>query len=151
MTNPVLWRNNYKVTLTCDIDMKGKAFNPTKEFNRVFEGCGHTVNNLKIQNESGKGKNVELVLISILNEYAEIKNVTFDNYAIEGNSGIKEAAGLIVTNHGTMSSIDIINSSINNIGKKVKTAGYVLNNEEDGLIENCNIENMSIKDANIKS
>ena len=151
MTTPVFWRSNHKVTLACDIDMKGKAFKPIKEFGGVFDGRGHTVSNLKIQNKSGKGKNGELALINTLNEYAEIKNVTFDNYNIEGKSDIKKAAGLIVTNHGTISSVDIVNGGINNIAKKVKAAGFVLNNEEDGVIENCHIENMSDKEAMIKS
>ena len=60
------------------------------------------ISNLKIQNKTSKGKNAELAFINTLNENAEIKNVTFDNYTVEGNSGIKKAAGLIVNNHGTI-------------------------------------------------
>ncbi|MDE5852694.1 MAG: hypothetical protein K2G97_01475, partial [Oscillospiraceae bacterium] len=116
----------------------------------VFDGCGHTVSNLKIQNKSDKGKNAELAFINTLNENADIKNVKFDNYTIEGKSGIKKSAGLILTNHGTISGVDIVNVSINNISKKANVAGYVLNNEEDGIIENCFLD-MNNKDSKIKS
>ena len=150
MTTPVFWGSDYKIILSCDIDMEGMVFNPIKEFGGVFDGCGHTVSSLKIQNKSGKGKDGELALIKTLNEYAEIKNVTFDNYTIECKSDIKKAAGLIVTNHGTISSVDIVNGKINNIDKKAKSAGYVLNNEEEGVIENCSVGTNN-KDANIKS
>ncbi|MDE5852980.1 MAG: hypothetical protein K2G97_02940, partial [Oscillospiraceae bacterium] len=151
MNNPVFWKSNYKVTLARDIDMEGKAFNSIKEFDGVFDGCGHTISNLKIQNKSAKDKNAEISFTNTLNENAEIKNVTFDNYTIEGNSGIKKAAGLVLINHGFISGVDVINGSINNMNKKANVAGYVLNNEEDGVIENCHIENISAKDANIKS
>ncbi|MDE5852843.1 MAG: hypothetical protein K2G97_02235, partial [Oscillospiraceae bacterium] len=149
MTTSELWESNYKIKLTCDIDMKGKAFNPIKEFDGVFDGCGYTIRNLKIQNKSAKGKNDELAIINTLNENAEIKNVKFCNYNIECESGIEKAASLIVTNHGTISGVNIINGSINNIGKKANAAGYVLNNEEDGIIENCFVC-MNNKDSNIK-
>ncbi|MDE5853165.1 MAG: hypothetical protein K2G97_03880, partial [Oscillospiraceae bacterium] len=96
------------------------------------------------------GKNAELSFINTLNEYAEIKNVKFDNYTIEGKSKIKKAAGLIVTNHGTISDVDVINGSINNIDEKANAAGFVLNNEEDGVIENCFL-GMNTKNSNIKS
>ncbi|MDE5600683.1 MAG: hypothetical protein K2I60_03605, partial [Oscillospiraceae bacterium] len=68
----------------------------------------------------------------------------------EGKSEIKKAAGLILTNHGTISGVDVINGSINNIGKKANAAGYVLSNEEDGVIENCFL-GMNTKNLNIKS
>ncbi|MDE5853318.1 MAG: hypothetical protein K2G97_04660, partial [Oscillospiraceae bacterium] len=149
MTTPVLWGSSHKVILECDIDMKGKAFKPIKEFGGVFDGCEHTISNFKIQDNSNKGKNAELSFINTLNENAEIKNVAFDNYTIEGKSEIKKVAGLTVTNHGTISGVDIINGSINNIGKKANIAGFVLGNEEDGVIENCFVS-MNNKDSNIK-
>ncbi|MDE5853414.1 MAG: hypothetical protein K2G97_05155, partial [Oscillospiraceae bacterium] len=129
--------------------MKGKVFNPIKEFDGIFDGCGHTISNFKIQDNSNKGKNAELSFINTLNEYAEIKNVTFDNYTMEGKSGIKKAAGLVVTNHGFISGVDVINGSINNIDKKANAAGFVLGNEEDGIIENCFV-GMNNKDSKIK-
>ena len=153
MTTSELWESKYKIILSCDIDMKGKVFNPIKEFDGVFDGCGHTVSNLKIQNNVVRGKNIELALINTLNECAEIKNVIFDNYTIDGKSILTKtdkAAGLIVTNHGTISSVDIINGSINNIDEKANASGYVIKNEEDGIIENCFV-GMNNKDANIKS
>ncbi|MDE5852439.1 MAG: hypothetical protein K2G97_00145, partial [Oscillospiraceae bacterium] len=150
MITPVFWRNNHKVTLACDIDMKYEVFNPINEFGGVFDGCGHTISNLRIQNNSSKGKNSEIAFINTLKEYAEIKNVTFDNYNIEGNSDINKAAGFIVANHGTILGVDVINGSINNIDKKANAAGYVLNNEEDGIIENCFVD-MHNKGSNIKS
>ncbi|MDE5600596.1 MAG: hypothetical protein K2I60_03165, partial [Oscillospiraceae bacterium] len=151
MNNTLFWGSNYKVKLKCDINMKGKEFKPIKEFGGVFDGCGHAVSNFKIENKSsGKGENEEIAFINVLNECAEIKNVKFDNYSIEGKSGIKKAAGLVLTNHGTISSVDIKNSSINNIGKKANAAGYVLNNEEDGVIENSHIENINVEDSKIK-
>ncbi|MDE5852481.1 MAG: hypothetical protein K2G97_00355, partial [Oscillospiraceae bacterium] len=70
-------------------------------------------------------------------------------YNIEVKSGIKKAASLVVTNHGFISGVDIINGSINNIGKKANVAGYVLNNEEDGVIENCFVS-MNTNGSNIK-
>ncbi|MDE5600585.1 MAG: hypothetical protein K2I60_03110, partial [Oscillospiraceae bacterium] len=151
MTKSEFWESNYKITLACDIDMKGKAYNSIKEFCGVFDGCGHTISNFKIQNKSDKGKNAELAFINTLNENAEIKNFKFDNYTIEGNSDIKKAASLILANHGTISGVDIVNGSINNIGEKANSAGFVLNNEGNGVVENCHIENMNVEDAMIIS
>ncbi|MDE5852712.1 MAG: hypothetical protein K2G97_01565 [Oscillospiraceae bacterium] len=154
MTTPVFWGSNYKITLAHDINMKGKAFKPIKEFGGVFDGCGHTVSNLKIQDSSIKIKNPEIAFINTLNEFAEFRNVTFDNYIISDNSMIKidtyRLAGLIITNHGTVSDVDIVNGSINNIFKNGKLVGFVYNNAEEGIIENCFI-GMNIKYSNINA
>ncbi|MDE5852446.1 MAG: hypothetical protein K2G97_00180, partial [Oscillospiraceae bacterium] len=136
MTTSEFWESNYKVTLACNIDMGEKVFNPIKEFDGVFDGCGHTISNLKIQNYLGKGKNVELSFINTLNENAEIKDVKFDNYTIEGNSNIKKAAGLVVSNKGKISGVDIKSGSINNINDKTEIAGFVVANS--GKITNSN-------------
>ncbi|MDE5853244.1 MAG: hypothetical protein K2G97_04285, partial [Oscillospiraceae bacterium] len=150
MTTSEFWESNYKVTLACDIDMGERAFNPIKEFDGVFDGCGHTISNLKIQDKSGKSKNAELSFINTLNENAEIENVKFDNYTIEGKSYIKKVAVFVLTNYGIISGIDFINGGINGIDEKARTAGFVLSNEEDGAIENCFI-NMNTNGSKIRS
>ncbi|MDE5853087.1 MAG: hypothetical protein K2G97_03485, partial [Oscillospiraceae bacterium] len=143
------WESNYKVTLACDIDMGGAVLNQIKEYSGIFDGQGHTISNFSVQDKSDQSKNIELAFIKTVNSSAQFKNVTFDNYSVECKSDIKKVAGFVVTNHGTISGVDIVNSRINNIDKKANAAGYVLNNEEDGIIENCFV-NMSNKDAVIK-
>ncbi|MDE5852998.1 MAG: hypothetical protein K2G97_03030, partial [Oscillospiraceae bacterium] len=156
MTTSEFWEANYKVKLVCDIDMKWKAFKSIKEFGGVFDGCGHTISNFKIQNKSDKDKNVELAFIKTLNENAEIKNIKFDNYTIETRS-MKDKPKLIkigmvaVTIHGIVSNVNIINGSIDNIYEKSNAAGFVLNNEGDGVIENCHIEGIGTIDSDIGS
>ncbi len=155
MTKPLLWKSNYKVTLACDIDMKGKVFKPIKEFSGVFDGCGHTVSNILIKNSAGLYRTFELAFIKTLNKFAEIKNVNFENYSIEDTSWFchnsEKISVFVLNNHGTVAGVNINNVSMNDVYESGKAAGFVLNNKENGVIENCSVENICLKRSNINA
>lgn len=151
MNNPSFWGSNYKVTLDQDIDMQGATFKSIEKFSGEFDGCGHVVNNLVIE-DSPK----ELAFIKKIDSGAKFQNVTFDNYIIKNAgsfdvlSSSGKAAGLFLINHGNISNVNIINGSINNVSARFKPAGFVFNNAEDGIIEKCSIQ-MSSKNSRIRS
>ncbi len=143
MTTSKYWKDNYKVTLSCNVDMQGSKFEPIENFSGIFDGCGHTVSNFSI-----KSKNFEFAFIKTLNSSSKIKDLTFDNYTIEGNLKAKKTALLVLNNHGVISNINFTNGIIDNI-LDIRSTGFVLNNEQDGIIESCTT-NMKCK-ANVKS
>ncbi|MDE5852710.1 MAG: hypothetical protein K2G97_01555 [Oscillospiraceae bacterium] len=156
MNTPSFWESNYKITLDQDIDMQGETFKSIEKFSGVFDGRGHTVSNLKIQNKRKTSKAFEIALIKTLEHGAEFKNVTFDNYIVKDTgssviiSSAGRAAGLFLTNHGNISDVNIKNGIINNVSARSKPAGFVFNNSEDGTIENCSIQ-MSSEKSRIRS
>ncbi|MDE5852698.1 MAG: hypothetical protein K2G97_01495, partial [Oscillospiraceae bacterium] len=158
ITNPKRWEDNYKITLTCDIDMSGKTFNPIETFNGQFDGGGHidggghTISNLKIQGSSSQNKNFKLAFIKTLGSDATFENVTFDNYTIEDGSNVKnityQAAGFVLNNYGKVSGVKIRNGTMKNINhaKNGDAAGFVRINEKGGKINNCLVNKNEGKD-----
>ncbi len=162
MNTPEYWTVDYKVILNCDIDVDDIVFEPIKKFSGTFDGCGHTISNFVIQDSHKSLENFEIGFIETLDGFAEFKNVIFDNYTIKDKgssltwSTSYQSAGFVLTNHGTISNIKFKNSNMDKINNNIilknsNSAGFVLRNEKDGIIENCHIENMSVKDTNIKS
>ncbi|MDE5600642.1 MAG: hypothetical protein K2I60_03395, partial [Oscillospiraceae bacterium] len=165
MMSPEYWENNYKITLARDIDMTDKEFKPIEIFNGKFDGNGHTIKNLTIKDKSAKESVFYLAFIKTLGsstEFAEFKNVTFDNYTIkDGSYKILKynpdlffttsdycASGLVNYSYGTISGVNIKNGNMININKPEyfgSVAGFVIINEEDGIIENCSVDMKSEK------
>ena len=135
MATPELWESNYKITLACSINMHYAIFEPIKEFSGVFDGCGHTISNFFIEDSCYKNLGIGSAFINILNEYAEIKNVKFNNYNIGGKFDSYKIAMLALTNYGIISCVDIINSGICKIYENANVAGFVITNY--GKITKC--------------
>ncbi len=149
MKSSLLQISDYEIILACDIDMEGETCKPIEEFSGKFDGCGHKISNLKVQDSHKLFKKFEMAFIKTLDSFSEIKNVTFDNYIVndKGSSAILpssyKSAELVLTNYGTISGVNIINGkifNINNTNKSGDAAGFVLNNEECGVIKNCSTE-----------
>ena len=76
------------VTLADDIDLSGKLWTPIKDFTGTFDGQGHKITGLTINNESfeTEGKFTYLGLFQNIrgNETARsfVKNVTFENVSV---------------------------------------------------------------------
>ena len=76
-----------EVTLDADIDLNGKLWTPIKGFKGTFDGQGHTISNLTINNEVDTAKReTSLGLFRDITGTAEthsfIKNVTFENATV---------------------------------------------------------------------
>ncbi len=159
MNSPGLWTSDHLITLTHDIDIEGEEYTPIEEFGGIFDGNGHTISNLLIKGSKYviSANRMELAFIKTLDSFAEIKNVTFDKYIIMDNSvnyisqlKSNHLAGLVLTNHGTISKVNFKNTKItiyrshafnNYIYSDYISSGFVMNNENDGIIEDCSIVN----------
>ena len=76
------------VTLAGDIDLSGKLWTPAKGFTGTFDGQGHKISNLTINNEVDDGDRREKYLglfhniIGTEAKHSFVKDVTFENAAI---------------------------------------------------------------------
>ena len=86
------------VELAADIDMSGKAMEPIKSLNGMFEGNGYTISGLTLSGEatstSWDAPNVGLGLLAQLN--GTVQNLKLENVQITSNSKSKIYAGAIV-------------------------------------------------------
>ncbi|MDE5852736.1 MAG: hypothetical protein K2G97_01685, partial [Oscillospiraceae bacterium] len=157
MRNYSFWRSDTRVILNNDIDMEGEKFEPIEEFSGEFDGCGHVVNNLVIEDRPD-----ELAFIKKMNSGSKFQNVTFEKYIIKMNLNVVfgrvkklnyRLAGFVNINEGTISNVKFSNSDIGRgdvfiecYGLYTVLSGFV--NENYGTIENCNsrvdINNLSL-------
>ena len=76
------------VTLDADIDLNGKLWMPVKGFTGTFDGQGHKISNLTINNEVDDGASRKKYLglfrdiTGTKDKHSFVKNVTFENAAI---------------------------------------------------------------------
>ena len=86
------------VELAADIDMSGKAMEPIKSLNGMFEGNGYTISGLTLSGEATStgwdAPNVGLGLLAQLN--GTVQNLKLENVQITSNSKSKIYAGAIV-------------------------------------------------------
>lgn len=144
MTKSDYYKSNSVVILKSDLNMENVTFKPISKFSGKFDGCGHTISNLKIQDKHKLFKKFDIALIKTLDSAAEFKNVTFDNYTVNDNGSKSilpssyRASGLIIENYGIISEVNIENGSMNSIANKIggNASGFV--NENFGNIEKCN-------------
>lgn len=127
--------------LTEDIDLEDVVWNPIGSFTGVFDGNGHSVNNLRIENgNSGNG------LFTRMNTPGVIKNLTIkDAEIIAGNwSGILCGTnGNWEIQGGDIINCTIINSSIEG-GENVGAISGVGGGNFDG----CRVFNVKVEGTN---
>ena len=81
---------------------------------------------------------------------AEFKNVTFDNYVVDSFKKLDpdvnyEISGFVNQNYGHISGINIRNGKFMFNVKEGDIAGFVYQNKEEGIIENCSVDMKSEK------
>lgn len=109
------------------------------EFTGTIDGNGHSINNMTIENES-ENESVGFINNS---DGGTIKNVTFDNPELKGNS----TTGLIVNKTGDteVSNVTVKDGMYNSSSDEDDPIGTVVGKDEgDGEISNVTVENTTI-------
>ncbi len=137
----------YTVTLADNIDLMGKAWTPigqtgATEFKGVFDGNGHTIYNLFIDNKD-ESATCSTGLFGWIeshgNEGVTVKNLTVDGAEVSGHHYVGVIVGYV---YGTIENCHVKNASVSctsvnddaNGDKAGLIAGYV---GEDASIKNC--------------
>lgn len=126
-----------------DIDCEGQTLNSIGnsslgfsgvKFNGTLDGQGYTIKNLKVTSSTGKA-----ALFGYVQD-CTIKNITFDNYQVDGSSS---AAFLVCYNYGHLKVMNtkIVNSALSSGGW---TAQVSLSNYLRLTVINCIFENNTI-------
>ncbi|MDE7324424.1 MAG: Ig-like domain-containing protein [Lachnospiraceae bacterium] len=118
LSNPSAYASDV-INLDCDIDMKGETALFNASFSGVFNGNGHSINNVKIQTG----------LFRSINRDAEVKNLHISNVVSDGVSGVVTAE-----NSGTISYC-VVTGNLTASDSVDKLAGIVGMNM--GTVENC--------------
>ncbi len=149
MTTSAYWEANYKVTLTCDIDMQGEVFDYIETFSGQFDGGEHTISNLSfkcfVKTNNGtisgvKFKNGKLIDDSNIQGAFVVTNETngvIDNCSVDTNSeDASIRAGFVYENKGKITNSETTLSVKNNdLFDVMYVCGFVSRNY--GNIENC--------------
>lgn len=118
------------VSLEADLDLSGQPFYPIPVFSGTFEGNGHTISGLSIQQT---GSN--LGLFRYLEEAAVVENLTVQGVLKPEGSRMK-IGGIAGTNRGTIRSCTFLGR-----GEALENLGGIAGiNEETGVIEGCRNE-----------
>ena len=134
--------------LTSDIDMGGEILKPINVFNNVIFGNGHKITNFKLKESN------DAYFININN--GVLDNIIFSDFSLEYHRSLFGDINLNVltkTNNGTLRDIQIQNASITynytsnsaDFTASVKTAVFA--NTNNGLIENCSMNNVTINNS----
>ena len=138
---------NYTVTLDADIDLNNVAWTPIgpsgdskNKFMGTFDGCNHTISNLKVTQEAGYHA---AGLFGALN--GTVKNLIIDGATIENLSsgpstvnGTAVVAGSIYTS-GLIDNVTVKNATVQGNRYLGGISGYVY-----GSIKNCSVETIKL-------
>ena len=138
---------NYTVTLDADIDLNNVAWTPIgpsgdskNKFMGTFDGCNHTISNLKVTQEAGYHA---AGLFGALN--GTVKDLIIDGATIENLSsgsstvnGTAVVAGSIYTS-GLIDNVTVKNATVQGNRYLGGISGYVY-----GSITNCYVENIKL-------
>lgn len=115
------------VRLEADIQLSGRDFQPIPVFAGTFEGNGHRIFGLRIEQ---KGSN--LGLFRYLETEAVVRNLTVEGEIVPDGSR-KNVGGIAGTNRGTIQGCTF-DGTVQALESAGGIAGY---NEETGVIEDC--------------
>ena len=138
---------NYTVTLNTNIDLNNVAWTPIgpsgdgkNKFMGTFDGCNHTISNLKVTQEAGYHA---AGLFGALN--GTVKNLIIDGATIENLSsgpstvnGTAVVAGSIYTS-GLIDNVTVKNATVQGNRYLGGISGYVY-----GSIKNCSVETIKL-------
>ena len=137
------------VKLTADIDLSGENWVPMNCFsahNFVFDGQGHTINNMSAINNVNYGNGFFLNIVS-----SSVKNVTFDHAAVKRRDNAYTFSGNV---YGIVSgytygnvlfeNVHIKNSIIYGYGKVGGIVGMAADKGGVSRFVNCSVENTNI-------
>lgn len=153
---------NKTFKLTADIDMSGIEWTPwcneAQYFGGVFDGQGHTISNLTINDDHTADDGHAVGFIGRLGENAngqkELKNVTFDNAKVSGHQYVGVAVGY--NEFGTVDNVRVTNSKVtathvNKDGSCGDKAGALIGmcapNKGYVYVTNCSATNCEVKAA----
>ncbi len=139
---------DYLVKLNANIDLANYNFEPIginadskAKFMGTFDGCGHTIFNLSINQGAGYHA---AGFFGALN--GTLKNLNFENALVNNlstgtstDNGTAIACGSIYTN-GSISNVHVLNSKVTSNRYVGGICGYAY-----GSIENCSVTNTTVK------
>lgn len=145
--------------LVRDLDLNNKAWPVSTETTAItgsFDGCSHTVSNLKCQTYAVEADGEQGVAYDNKKQNAglfgcfkgTLKNLTIDGAEIYGSR-----SGALVGRFdgGTVTNCHVANVEVTGGAQKVAPfIGYVSNNGGDGVFSNCSVTNSSVEaDSNM--
>ena len=104
------------IRLGADIDLQNQPWTPVgqtgaKQFAGVFDGNGHTISNLYIDETANGGGHHSSGLFGWLNG-AVVKNLTIDGATVKGNHNVGVIAGYMETDGCTIENCHVLNATI---------------------------------------
>ena len=118
---------DYTVTLTANLDLKAHSWKPIAGFNGTFDGQGHTISGVMINNSSS-----DQGLFGTIGTAATVKNLVIANSSITGGDNTGAVVGMAngnIENCHVLGDVIIAGTSFSNHGG---IAGY-----GDGKVEYC--------------
>ena len=117
------------------------VFSESAPLTGVYDGNGHTISDLFIQNASVNGA----ALFNYIGEGGTVRNLTLNNIY---TTGIREAAILVYHNSGTISNCKVTSCNANTSGNyDVHSAVLAVYNESTGKISGCAVTDSTVASA----
>lgn len=147
------WFLGKTIKLTADIDLENAAWTPlgnsTTQFNGTFDGQGHTIKNLKIEEAvTGVGGNEAVGLFAWSN--GTIKDLTIDGANVSGSHWVGTLVGYLAA--GTVENCTVKNAVVKSTYKDADrdgdkagaVIGYVNGGEAQPTVSNCKAESCQV-------
>ena len=141
------------VKLTADINLSGITWNPigqtgATQFQGVFDGQGHTISNMTVNNPS-ESENVSSGFFGWIEDHGQgikVQNVKFSNARVTGSHYVGVVSGYV---YGTINNCTVENSTVIGLEKNKdangdKVGGIVGYVGEYAFIDNNNVINCKI-------
>lgn len=135
--------NGYTIVLDGDLDLSDHEWIPIGDMENVygflgtFNGNGHTISGIKIQNE----KAVSVGLFGFLSSPAMIKNLTVKDSNITGAAAVGALAGIYNNGSGNcISNCHVLNTTITG----AEEIGGIIGGMTGGVISNCTCSNVAV-------
>ena len=134
------------VKLMCDVDMTGVEWQgigtETVDFTGVFDGDGHRISNLNVDNGTDEGSRYGL--FNVIGVGGEVKNTAFENAHVFPSEYPVKGSGVVAKqNKGRIAYVEVNDSSVQ-LGNWNYLGGIAGLNLEGGIIEYCSVKNSSI-------
>lgn len=141
------------IKLTDDIDLSGVTWNPigqtgVTQFQGVFDGQGHTISNMTVNNPS-ESENISSGFFGWIEDHGQgikVQNVKFSNASVTGSHYVGVVAGYLygTINNCTVENSTVIGLEMNEDANGDKVGGIVGYVGEDAFVDNNTVKNSYI-------
>lgn len=145
--------NGKVVALMNDLDLKDVAWEPigacgtcaNAPFKGTFDGCGHTIKNLAINEKTGIDGDDGVAFFGWLN--GTLKNLNFRNATIKGHHNVAVAVGYLeagAIENCNIETAEVEATKLNN-DREGDKAGVLVGYVNEGVVKNCAIKGSTVK------